>query len=254
MVIRIKRKLAFILLWCCLPAAASAQFYLLTDWRGERHMACLQEVSLDPSYGGKLAREWVAREGSAAARHCAAVAEAAIGDPSLAASDFGALAQQLPPERWGDVGLLWGQAGHAWLLAERPDEALEAFDLALESLPRDPALLTDRAILRGQLGNYAGAAADLTRAISVSQPDPELLLYRATAYRHLEDYDSALDDLNVAVEIDPSFAEAFFERGTLRALIGDVAGAVADWQETQAIAPGSNIARLAAERAAQVQE
>ncbi len=254
MVIRIKRAAAFILLSSCLPTVSLAQFYLLTDWRGEQHMECLQRVSQDPARGKQLAEEWVSQEASAAARHCAAVAEAEIGDPSLAARSFGALAQQLPPERWSDVGLLWAQAGHAWLLAEQPDQALEAFDLALENLPENPGLLADRGVVRALQGDYAGAAADLTRAISVSQPDPELLLYRATAYRHLEDYTSALDDLNVAVEIAPNFAEAYFERGNLRELVGDEAGAVADWEETRALAPGSGLARLAAERIAEVSE
>ncbi len=83
-------------------------------------MNCLQTASRDLSYGMSLAEDWIRQTGGSAARHCMAVAEAAVGDPSAAARSFAQIAQELPGDRWGDIGQLWAQAGHAWLLAEQP--------------------------------------------------------------------------------------------------------------------------------------
>ncbi len=233
-----------------LPAAA--QVVLLTDWRGERHMNCLKEVERDPNYGMQLAEDWVKASGGAAARHCLAVAEAEIGDPSKAARDFAAIAQDLPDDRWGDVGQLWAQAGHAWLLAEEPDKALEAFDLAVEYRPNDAGLHADRGVTRALVKNYGGAVTDFTRALDLAGNHPDYLLYRATAYRYLDELELGLADLDLAISTAPDFAEAYLERGTQRAITGDDVGAAADFQAVLDIAPKGDLAPLAAKGLSQV--
>ncbi|GAB5471200.1 MAG: hypothetical protein Kilf2KO_42300 [Rhodospirillales bacterium] len=245
MVARIKFPLIAALLCLCVTAPAAAQILLLNDWRGERHMNCLETVARDPSSGMALAEDWLRYGGDLAANHCLAVAETAIGDPGAAARAFAALAQRMPEDRWSDIGQLWAQSGHAWLLAEEPQQALQAFDRAVADLPNDVGVLADRAVVRALLGNYAGASADLTRAIGLGGANPELLLYRATAFRYLDQYNSALQDLNQALQMAPGFAEAYLERGNVRALSGDDSGAAADWRQVQTLAPNSELAARA---------
>jgi len=244
----INRYRLFLFLFCIgfsLPAAA--EVVLLTDWRGERHMDCIASVARDPSEGMAEAEDWLERGGGPAARHCMAVAEARIGDPGKAAREFTALAASLPGDRWSDIGQLWGQAGNAWLLAEQPAHALEAFDEAVAELPTDWGLLADRAVTRALLADNAGAVSDLDRAIELAGPDPELLLYRATAFRRLGDYGSARRDLNEALRRAPRLAEAYLERGRVRVLQDDRIGAAEDWQMVLSLAPEGPLARQATE-------
>lgn len=243
---RIKHLLT-ILFFFCIAAAwqARAQSGSFADWRGERHMACLSNVAGDASQGMARAETWLAEGGGPAARHCLAVAEARIGDPAAAARSFSDLAEELPAERRSDIGRLWGQAGNAWLLAERPTRALKAFDLAVGELPDEWDLLADRAVARALLDDYAGAVLDLSKAIGLVGPAPELLLYRGTAYSHLEDYGRALADLDAALAKSPLYAEALLERGYVRALSGDAEGAKADFRQVQTLAKGGALAASA---------
>ncbi|MEQ8651308.1 MAG: hypothetical protein RIC87_02475 [Kiloniellales bacterium] len=235
-----------------LLAPASAQVLLENDWRGERHMNCLRSVERDPSYGMSLAEDWIRQTGTSAARHCMAVAESAIGDPGKAAEAFGLIAQQLPGDRWSDIGQLWAQAGHAWLLAEESRNALEAFDLAVDYRPNDAGLLADRGVTRALLQDYRGTVADMTRAIELSGGNPDYLLYRATAYRYLDDLRRGLIDLDAAVLVAPGFADVYMERGRQRALVGDIDGAAADFRQVLQLAPNSRIAPLAEDALRQV--
>ncbi|MEO1191058.1 MAG: hypothetical protein AAFY02_04840 [Pseudomonadota bacterium] len=226
---------------------AAVQVVILNEWRGERHMACLENVASDPSTGMALANDWLDHGGRFAAQHCQAVAEASIGDPAAAARAFAGLAAVLPDDRWGDIGQLWAQAGHAWLLAEEPQEALGAFNQAVRELPDDPNLLADRAVVQALLGDFRAAADDLTRALERRGDDPELLLYRATAYRYLENLRGGLADLDRALTLAPDFPEALLERGNQRALVGDDQGAAEDWRRVRLLVrPESDLAQQAA--------
>ncbi len=231
---------------------AAAQVVLLTEWRGERHMNCLQTVSRDPSYGMSLAEDWLQQGNNTAAQHCLAVAESEIGDPGKAAKTFGIIAQQLPGDRWSDIGQIWAQAGHAWLLAEEPTNALEAFDLAIDYRPNDAGLHADRGVTQALLQNYRAAVDDLSRAIDLTPGNPDYLLYRATAYRYLDDLRSGLIDLDTAVAEAPNFAEVYMERGRQRALVGDGDGAAADFRRVLELAPNSDLAPLASQALQQV--
>ncbi len=208
-------------------------------------MNCLQSVARDPSYGMSLAEDWLQHGGSSAAQHCMAVAESAIGDPSKAAESFGRIAQELPGDRWSDIGQLWAQAGHAWLLAESPENALEAFDLAVEYRPNDAGLLADRGVTRALLQDYRGTVADMTRAIELTGSNPDYLLYRATAYRYLDDLRRGLIDLDAAVAVAPEFADVYMERGRQRALAGDNMGAAIDFNKVLQLAPNSDLESMA---------
>ncbi len=215
-------------------------------------MNCLAEVARDPSHGMALAEDWMRASDGPAARHCMAVAEAEIGDPAAAARSFGRIAQDLPDDRWGDVGQLWAQAGHAWLLAEEPTYALEAFDLAVEYRPSDAGLYADRGVTKALLQDYRGTVRDMTRAIELSGNHPDYLLYRATAYRYLDELERGLQDLDAAILEAPDFADAYLERGNQLAMTGRKAAAEADFRRVLALAPDSALAPLAAKGLSQV--
>lgn len=52
------------------------------------------------------------------------------------------------------------------------EQALEAYDTAIEQLPKDSSLLLNRANLKFELGRYADAASDYDRAMQALPPLP----------------------------------------------------------------------------------
>ncbi|GIH94066.1 tetratricopeptide repeat protein [Planobispora siamensis] len=86
--------------------------------------------------------------------------------------------------------------------AGRFEEAAAAFDAALAREPGLGAAWANRGILRYRLGDPAGAAADLGRAIELGE-SAELYFNRAMALRDLGDEAGARRDIRRALDLDP---------------------------------------------------
>jgi Flp pilus assembly protein TadD len=85
----------------------------------------------------------------------------------------------------------------------RYDEALDAFNYALEFLPDDAAALGGRGDTFRLLGRYAEALADLTRAIGLKPDFPEAYASRGATYQALGRDEEARADLARAAELGP---------------------------------------------------
>lgn len=211
-----------------------------------RYDRCLALIKRDVATAIDQANGWYEDGGGAAALHCSALA-------LLQLKRYGDAAQKLEQAaRQGGSGTaqeraeLMDQAGNAWLLGARAENAESAFSSALAFAPQDEDVLTDRARARGSAKNWPGAEADLSAVLSLDPDRADALVLRASA-RHAEGRRiDARADIERALEVDPDYPEALVERGNMKAESGDAAGARADWQKVVAEAPGTDAAASAA--------
>ena len=212
---------------------------------------CLQVAHSDPRKAYDDAEAWRVIGGGFPAQHCAAVALIGLRKYTEAATKLEALANAMmtagPEMRGGAME----QAGQAWLLAGRPNEAKSAFDAALGFQPKDPELLIDRAEAYALSGRYFDSIDDLNTVLERTPNRVDALVYRASAYRQLSSLDLASDDIDRALRLDPNSVSGLLERGNLRRLKNDDAGAKADWQQVLKLAPGTPAAASAQSNLAQ---
>ncbi|SDG15978.1 Tetratricopeptide repeat-containing protein [Limimonas halophila] len=212
----------------------------------ERYTDCLRLAAQTPEKARGRARTWEAQGGGDPARHCLAVALLNDGQHTAAAKRLEELARTLDT----DSGPLMraeamAQAGQAWLLAGELEKAETAHSKAL-NLNRDNAeLWVDRAMVRFQRANYAGAVQDLNRAQSKAPDNAMVYVYRASALRHLDRLKAALEDAETAVELAPRNPEALLEKGILHRLQGDKDAARQAWTRLLEVAPTSPAAEAA---------
>lgn len=132
--------------------------------------------------------------------------------------------------------------GRLELEAERPDSAREALDAAIEADPELAGAWALRGALNFGIGALAEALADLDRAAELD-PDPTVLFNRASAARALGRWADAERGFSAVLEQDPAESDGWLCRAECRRELGNLAGARADAEAFQ---------RLAPERAAEV--
>ena len=151
----------------------------------------------------------------------------------------------------------------------RDDEALKAFELAIEWDPNCWLALHNRAVSRAQQGELDGALADFNRSLELNPglavayrnrgellaatgrtedavadytkaleqlpQDAELLAMRGEAYHRLGRYDEALADLTQSIQIAPQQAAVYAQRGNVRAELGQYPRALADFRQALSV-------------------
>lgn len=110
-------------------------------------------------------------------------------------------------------------------------ERLVHYDRLLEQTPGDHTLWNNRAILRADLGDLAGALADYTRALELApEQDCCAILYnRGKLRRDAGDLAGALADLDAALALQPALVDALITRAGIREALEDTEGALADY-------------------------
>lgn len=114
-----------------------------------------------------------------------------------------------------------------WSLGQRADKPID---------PAFGASFGDRGKRRQQVGQYAEAIADLTRAIALVPKETSFRDARGRCYFELEDFDRAAADfellrrMNPAAEMEGRLFGAFVHRAKARLQHGDVVGAVGDFE------------------------
>lgn len=205
---------------------------------------CLLRLRDDPEGARAIAEAWELEGGGEGARHCAALALLPLGEPTRAAPLLEAIAQAsaAPPAARASV---YGQAGHAWMMAGDAHHAMLAMTAGLALAPRNTDLLVDRATAASSLGRLDAALADLDLAIAIDPLRADALVLRAGVLRRMERIEPAIAAIAHAIMLEPDNAEALLERGILRQIRGDIVGARADWERSLELAPDSATADLA---------
>ncbi|MFN8379404.1 MAG: tetratricopeptide repeat protein [Anaerolineae bacterium] len=118
------------------------------------------------------------------------------------------------------------------LSLERPDEALQSIDRALEtgqdSTPYRAALLNARSQIHLALELPDEAIADLSAAIELN-PTAQTYADRARLYAGQEDYGAAITDLDTALTLSPDDPQLFLFRAYLHNQVQDPTAAGADY-------------------------
>lgn len=226
-----------------LPAGALAADAKMSD--EAVYAACMELVRKSPEDGYEQALDWLGNDGGAPAWHCAAVGLIGLQKYVEAASSLEQLGDQMAEARPDLAAGLYAQAGQAWTLADKIEQAYGAQTVGLKLAPDDPDLLVDRAITNAALNNYKAAIDDLSRAATLAPKRADVLTFRASAWRYLNDLKKARADADAALALDPAYADALLERGIIRRLAKDAKGARADWLGVVTLAPGTPAAEMA---------
>lgn len=201
--------------------------------------ACLALAEANPGEAYAAGLGWLGLGGGVPARHCLAVALIGLKDYEAAATRFEKLAAEIDPVQVDLKAEMLGQAGQAWLLANRPGRAAQVQGEAIRLSPNDPSLYVDRAVSLITRERYGAALADLDEALVLDPRFADAYLYRASARRYIDDLLGARADVERAFALSPGLPAAILERGILRQLDGDLDGARRDWMKVITAAPYS---------------
>ncbi|WP_448584867.1 hypothetical protein [Thermaurantiacus sp.] len=230
------------------PAAGDPPF------QRELYEACVRATASDPGLAERFATAWIAENrGGIPARHCLGLAQAAQDRHAEAARTLAEAARAGERARHPLVPELWGQAGNAALLAGDAKLAIAHFTSGLAAAGafaprRTAALLLDRARAGVEAGDGAQARRDLDRAMALAPEDPHAAMLSAALARRSGDLARAQRDIATASRLAPSDPDVMFEQGNVAAAAGDEATARRVWDMVTKAAPGTEAARLAAER------
>jgi len=115
--------------------------------------------------------------------------------------------------------------------------ALRDFNRVIELNPGLAVAYRNRAELLAALGRMDEAVADYNRAIDALPADAAIFRGRAYALQRLGRFDDALSDMNRSIELAPNEANAYAERGNLAAEQGVFDQALSDFRRALSIDP-----------------
>jgi len=132
----------------------------------------------------------------------------------------------------------WMISGNQKLRNGDYDGAIADFSRAISLEPSNSGYYLIRANAKERKRDYAGAIADYTRAIEFEREDKDVLYFtRAGAKELTGDLDGAIADYTRAIEISPKFADAYLGRGLVKQKKGDAKDAAADLARSKQLAP-----------------
>jgi Flp pilus assembly protein TadD len=132
--------------------------------------------------------------------------------------------------------------GEEHLRAGRLDEALQSFELAIESAPDDHRAIYYSALTHLKLSQETTALLQFNRALELSPDNANYISDLAVAKLRLGDNGGALRDLDRCVQLDPSNSYRYSLRAFARNSAGDVAGAIEDYRKAVDLDPEDSIA------------
>ena len=113
----------------------------------------------------------------------------------------------------GLTAVEWFNKGNKARMAGRLQEALEAFDNAIELKPDFALAYSLRGAIYYMLGNYEQAIKDLSQDIELKPDSPFAYIFRGAAQEMHGNYQEAIKDYTKAIELKPDYAEAYKLRG-----------------------------------------
>lgn len=128
--------------------------------------------------------------------------------------------------------------GSTHMLTGNATAAIEDFDRAIASDPKNSMAYSNRGATYSKMGNVPRAIEDYGRAIACNPKYPNTYSNRAYAYYKLGEYEKGIADCNTALKLRPNHSATYSNRGLCRAALGDTKGALADF--TRALELPSN--------------
>jgi serine/threonine protein kinase/Tfp pilus assembly protein PilF len=169
--------------------------------------------------------------------HLAGSEALAAGRHAEAAELFRQAVELDPAHFWAHLGLGQCHESHG-----RLPEAIGCYTTAVALWPHHAGGYRGRGLVALRVRDFAGAKADLTRAIDrSSSPTSELYLNRALAYQGLKDFPAGLADLEAAAGLGAPRTRVLLMRARLRELAGDKPGAAADLAAGMMMTPADDV-------------
>ncbi len=181
----------------------------------EAYQQCLARVDEDPAAAKEFALNWTLVGGDAAATHCVAMADLALGNLRFSA---GRVLQLADEERQKDTivaASLYHQGAEILLAIPDATMALEAANAGLEIAPTDMALHVSLGHALIDLQRWAEAEAALVTAMEFGRLDATGRTLRARARIEQDRLELAAYDVVAALRLDPHFVDALVLRGEL---------------------------------------
>ncbi len=117
------------------------------------------------------------------------------------------------------------------------DQALSAYDQAIELMPDFADAYTSRGVVKSTLGNAEEAIADHDEAIRLKPDFTEAYINRGTAKRALDKHEEAIADFDEAIRLNPNSATAYTRRGVSKSALDQHQEAIADHNEAIRLNP-----------------
>lgn len=117
------------------------------------------------------------------------------------------------------------------------DQALSAYDQAIELMPNFADAYTSRGVVKSKLGNAEDAIADHDESIRLKPDFAEAYINRGKAKRALDKHEEAIADFNEAIRLNPNSASAYTHRGVSKNALGKSQEAIADHDKAIQLSP-----------------
>jgi tetratricopeptide (TPR) repeat protein len=138
----------------------------------------------------------------------------------------------------------WVEKGVALVVEGKYNEAIEAFNKAIELNPKDAVAYNNRGAAYGQIGNYKQQIEDSTKALQINPKDAVAFNNRGVAYGELGNYEQEIDDCTKAIELNPKLAMAYYHRGIAYHKLGNRKQAIKDKSKAYALNPRKTWAKV----------
>jgi len=169
------------------------------------------------------------------------LALSALGRHDEALKAFDTALQRQPSD-----AQLWWQKGNALLAMARASDALLAFEETCRLDPRHGDAAFKCGHILHALGRYDEALTHLGRSVSLQGHHAPILHTRAAVLKELDRLDEALADAERAIALDPAQAEACGNLGAILEALGRMDEALAWYDRALALKP--NVARMITNR------
>lgn len=117
------------------------------------------------------------------------------------------------------------------------DQAISAYDQAIELSPKFPEAFNSRGLVKTTLENYEDAILDFDEAIRLDSDFAEVFYNRGNANSALKEYERAIADYDEAIRLMPDFAGSYNYRGVSKNALGQHQDAIADYDEAIRLKP-----------------
>ena len=181
----------------------------------DRLQACIDKTATDAENAYEDGIAWMMQTGTAASRHCTALALVALGQEEEGAARLETLANAKDGGTMEQRGIYLAQAGNAWPMAGAPEAAVTTLTNALKISPKDADLHKDRARAYLAMKKWKEGGQDLDVAIELSPGDVDAYLMRGRALLQMKRYDDALKDAERAMKQAPKNVDAIVLRGDI---------------------------------------
>ena len=184
--------------------------------QAQRYRVCLAKAHSTPSKAYEQALIWQNEGGGAPALHCVAMALLGMRAYADGAEKLEALAYSpdISSAALAKAALI--QSGEAWLQAGRPEDALRAFNRALQHDNSNVQALIGHARTLMALGKPQTARGDLDVVLK-KQPENVLARrLRAAVRLQMKDFKGAQQDVDAALASEPDNVETLVLRGQIR--------------------------------------